>query len=142
MVVDQAQILRSALETYATLADDVVQSRAETYRGLVKYAIDEPLETSQVLSSPMFAGIVRCIDYGLARARNALEKSDLQRCEIELEHIHNLPSLLDTTIMKSQGYYLEKQVPFFLDSLEKNYGLSIRKEAIDEFEATWKQMQS
>jgi len=44
--------------------------------------------------------------------------------------------------MKSQGYYLEKQVPFFLDSLEKNYGLSIRKEAIDEFEATWKQMQS
>lgn len=139
---EQVQQLVLALKNYASVDDDVIQSRADVYRSLVNSIQDEQVETSQLSALPGFLGVFRCLDCGIARAKRAIESDDLRQCEIEMEHIHNLPSLIDTAIEKTRDYYLEKQRPHFLNKLENHYGPEMKQNAANEFREPWSQMTS
>jgi len=57
---------------------------------------------------------------------NASARGDLAYCAIEIEHLHNIPSLIDEGNIFRHRYYLQKERPYYLKRLKKlpNYEVS------------------
>jgi hypothetical protein len=52
---------------------------------------------------------------GLVRIRAAALSGDAERCQIESDHLHNLPRLLSDYTDEALAYYWEAERPSFVD---------------------------
>jgi len=60
---------------------------------------------------------------GLDRIRGAASQGDHRHCEIEADHLHNIPSYIACGDSANHLYYLTKEVPFYLQQIDlKNEG--------------------
>ncbi len=140
----QGQSLKEGLIEYCRSADElnneVMHGRVDAYQGLIREARSEVGATASTCVSTDFAAVVGAIDEGLQLMKHAIEASDLQRCEIEAEHIHNLPALADFERVESLEYYLESQRTYYLTRLSEKYGEETCGQASEVFEKHWNNM--
>ncbi len=59
--------------------------------------------------------ILEILQAGLLRARAASWASDLRRCELETDHLHNLPELLKNYSPERLRYYWEAERASFIE---------------------------
>jgi hypothetical protein len=62
---------------------------------------------------------VRLLTDGLIAIRAAGYDGDAALCEIEADHIHNLPSLLDEQNVHRHHYYIDAECKGYLANLER-----------------------
>lgn len=140
----QGELLEEGIAEYCRRADElnneVMNSRADAYRSLVLQVKAEAEATASRRLPVDFSAVVGTIDEGLRLIKQAVEASDLQRCEIEAEHIHNLPALADFERAESSEYYLESQRTQYLTQLRDRYGEDTCRQASKVFENHWKNM--
>ncbi len=58
---------------------------------------------------------VDILTFGLIHIRNAAYSGDARACEIEADHLHNLPSLIGETNELRHQYYYEKERTLYLE---------------------------
>jgi hypothetical protein len=58
------------------------------------------------------------LQHGLGAIRDAAVRGDARVCEIEADHLHNLPSLVDEKNEARHRYYLEQERQLYLDRLK------------------------
>ena len=51
---------------------------------------------------------------GIDRIRGAASRGNARHCEIESDHLHNIPSYIVSGDTANHLYYLAKEVPFYL----------------------------
>ena len=55
------------------------------------------------------------LSYGLIQLRDAAHEKRIEVCQIQAEHLHNIPSLLEEKNIERHLYYFEKERTFFLE---------------------------
>jgi hypothetical protein len=86
--------------------------------------------------------VVKILDLGIANLMIAIANRDLNRAKIEADHIHNLPIHLIPGYGKKLDYYLEVEASYFLDLLERGYGVELRTEVASLFGIYWSLLES
>ena len=61
--------------------------------------------------------VLEILARGLLRARAAAWAGNAERCAVEVDHVHNLPSLLDKYCPEFLTYYWEVERPSFIARL-------------------------
>jgi hypothetical protein len=65
---------------------------------------------------------VQILHFGLLALRNGSSNGNLRYCQIEAEHLHNVPSLIGEPNDRRHDYYLDVEKPSYLEQVE---GLSV-----------------
>lgn len=118
-------------------SDEILLHRHEIYAGYVQQIEVTNEKTSVFWSNAVSVSIFSAISVGHKLIEFAILQGDARRCEIEADHIHNLPVLISPDHEKSKEYYLEKERYFYLDQLEKHTGIDTRNEMSKRFEQFW-----
>jgi hypothetical protein len=61
---------------------------------------------------------LKILELGLHRIRGAAFHGDHRHCEIEADHLHNIPSYIAEGDAANHLYYLTKEVPLYLNRLD------------------------
>ena len=61
---------------------------------------------------------LRILNHGLHRMRDAAFAGDFRHCEVESDHLHNIPSYVALGDHANHLYYLAKEVPFYLSQAD------------------------
>jgi hypothetical protein len=59
------------------------------------------------------------LTHGLAAIINLARRGEVELCEVEAEHLHNLPSLVDEPNEHRHRYYIEQERGRYLERLKK-----------------------
>ena len=57
---------------------------------------------------------LQILNHGLHHIRGAASNGDFKHCEIESDHLHNIPSYVAGGDAANHLYYLTKEIPFYL----------------------------
>lgn len=60
---------------------------------------------------------LKLLEIGLLQIRDAARAGDTKRCEIESEHLHNIPTLIACGDAAHHGYYWTKERPWYIECL-------------------------
>ena len=60
------------------------------------------------------APLLKIIERGLLGIRQHADRNDPERCGVEANHLHNLPSLVEKCSPERLTYYLEVEVPQYI----------------------------
>ena len=82
-----------------------------------------------------YAEILR---WGLLAIREAAYAGKTKVCEIEADHIHNLPSLLDEPNEARHHFYIGQERDYYLDRLEQFTDAQYAAERKRFYEQPWK----
>ena len=63
---------------------------------------------------------IQILHHGLLRIRDSAALGYLQYCEVESEHLHNIPSLIGETNEKRHEYYFDKERAHYLERLDRS----------------------
>jgi hypothetical protein len=63
----------------------------------------------------IYAQILR---HGLLRIRDSAALGYVKYCEVESEHLHNIPSLIGETNKKRHEYYFDKERAYYLERVD------------------------
>jgi hypothetical protein len=133
-----AAMIQDLQQAAAYSNDRVLSQRSVVYGGLVDSIRQNPGPVQWLTDEPLNQEIVESIVIGLERIGIAVKRLDPRRCEIEAEHIHNLPLTLDASHRKARRYYAESERYFFLDQLGVHAGAEEVCVARIAFERFWK----
>ena len=116
-----------------------MKSRAEAYASLVN---ESDVADDQATSArhEHVEAIHSILETGLGQIQEALAKGDFQRGEIEADHIHNLPRRLEAMTPGALDYYLNRERTYYLEQLEKFYGVDVKVSVEDRFHKHWEQL--
>ena len=76
---------------------------------------------------------------GLHRIRDAGYAGDAGHCEIEAEHLHNLPEYLAQGDTAPHAYYFVKQRPFYLNRIDMTS--EANRLLLDIYEPLWRELE-
>jgi hypothetical protein len=62
---------------------------------------------------------IQILRFGLLAIRDQASSGNAQYCEIEAEHLHNLPSLIGEPNERRYDYYLDVEKPSYLERVER-----------------------
>jgi hypothetical protein len=71
-------------------------------------------ETSMRRPEDVRAPLLYIIETGLLVIRRHADLNDSERCGVEANHLHNLPSLVENCSPERLKYYLEVEVPQYI----------------------------
>ena len=77
------------------------------------------------------------LGFGLLAIRAAACRSDAELCEIEADHLHNIPSLLDETNEARHIYYAQAEREMYLDRVRGRADRNYLSSTVDRYEAPW-----
>jgi hypothetical protein len=60
------------------------------------------------------ASLLRILKYGLLNIRYYSEGKNLERCAIEANHLHNIPSLIETFSVDLLKFYIDTEMPQYV----------------------------
>jgi hypothetical protein len=75
------------------------------------------------------ASLLRILKYGLLNIRYYSEEKNLERCVVEANHLHNVPSLLETFSADLLKFYIDIEMP--------QYVRETNNQAPEEFRREW-----
>ena len=78
------------------------------------------------------ASVLRILKLGLLNIRSYAEGGELERCAIEANHLHNIPSLLDHFSVELLKFYLDIEMP--------QYVRETNNQVLEEFRRSWIEM--
>ncbi|HEY2589888.1 MAG TPA: hypothetical protein VGI81_29355, partial [Tepidisphaeraceae bacterium] len=68
---------------------------------------------------------LRILNLGLLRIRGAAYDGGHQHCEIEADHLHNIPSYIAGGDAAHHLYYLAKEIPYYLDRIDRTVAANV-----------------
>jgi len=77
------------------------------------------------------------LGFGLLAIRAAACRGDATVCEIEADHLHNIPSLLDEPDQARHLYYVQAERPDYLDRIREHADRNYLNSTVDRYEAPW-----
>ena len=78
------------------------------------------------------------LHWGLLAIREAAYVGKTRLCEIEADHIHNLPSLFNEQNEKRHHYYIGSERQYYLEQLERHGEHEFRENQTRRYENPWK----
>jgi hypothetical protein len=78
------------------------------------------------------ASVLRILKLGLLNIRSYAEAKNLERCAIEANHLHNIPSLLDKFSIQLLKFYMDVEMP--------QYVRETNNQVLEEFRHSWVDM--
>jgi len=78
---------------------------------------------------------VEILRYGMLKLREVAHMKRLECCEVEAEHLHNIPSLIGETNDYRHAYYIDSEVPFYLERVDRAPDMT--RFALARFEPLW-----
>ncbi len=132
--------LAACVAEYGKMEDEIANNRYEIYSGILAKLDSEDVDLPSTKSSPRFQAVYSTIATGIHNVQQALTGEDFSRGELEADHIHNLPSLLETPHQQAFDDYLKRERPFYLSRLAEEYGEEVEENAKNEFENHWEAM--
>jgi hypothetical protein len=79
------------------------------------------------------------LHWGLLAIRDwAAHHDNAKLAELEADHIHNLPSLIDETNEARHHYYIITEQPYYLERLEKMSHPEYREFILARYQQPWK----
>ncbi len=79
------------------------------------------------------------LNHGLHRIRDAAREGDYRHCEVEAEHLHNLPAYIAEGEGAHHGYYFVKQRPHYLDSIDRTHQSNLY--LLETYEPLWDELE-
>ena len=119
---------------------ELIEDRADTYEAIIANIDREKIETSDISLETRFIVLFAAFDLGMKQIEMAMSLQDFQRGEIEADHIHNLPVLVDPTNVSSTEYYIQQETDFYLRRLDEVYGKDEKRKAEELFRETWERI--
>jgi hypothetical protein len=68
---------------------------------------------------PRQRAYLQVLEHGLVAIRNCAHRGQIALCEIEADHVHNIPSLLGESNELRHRYYILQERGLYLDRLRK-----------------------
>jgi hypothetical protein len=114
---DRDDLTRDAISKYESCDWPEVPERAGMYTHFLSACHGGPKSEAQLLASPCSEALLQLLDVGMSRISQALEAEDLVWAEIEADHIHNLPEMLDAFVDSKLSYYLDSERAMYEERL-------------------------
>lgn len=91
---------------------------------------------------PRQLAYMQVLEYGLVAIRNHACAGKIDLCEIEADHLHNLPSLVDEPNELRHKYYIVGERSFYLERLKKLGAVEYLESMMSWYAAPWKVLAS
>jgi hypothetical protein len=77
------------------------------------------------------------LKHGLLAIRESARSNNAKLCEVEAEHLHNIPSLLDETNERRHIYYAELERKSYMDHVLSHADPGYMSRTVDLYEKAW-----
>ena len=80
------------------------------------------------------------LKWGLHRIRDAGHAGDHRHCDVEADHLHNVPSYVGGGDAANHLYYLTKEVPFYISKIDQDGAANVRLLAM--YSPLWRELET
>jgi hypothetical protein len=82
----------------------------------------------------------RILQIGIIAVRDAAANGDIERCRVEAEHIHNIPSLIGEENVQRHLYYVSYERKAYIDWIAASGRADLQKFMSQAYSSAWKEM--